>query len=46
MFYIVHGDDYQDILKLSCKPLAFASYKVFLKHEKRSGTILSVSFSA
>ena len=34
---------YQNILKLSCRPLAFNSYKAFLKYKKRSGTSLPVS---
>ena len=37
---------YQNILKLSCRPLAFNSYKAFLKYKKRSGTSLPVSSSA
>ena len=32
--------DYRNIMKLSCKPLAFASYKAFLKNKKKSGTSL------
>ena len=39
-------EDYQNILKLRCWSLAFASYKTFLKNEKRSRTSLLVSFSA
>ena len=34
------------ILKLSCGPLAFSSFEVFLKNKKRSGTSLLDSFSA
>ena len=37
---------YQNILKLSCRPLAFTSYKAFFKNKKRSRTSLPVSFSA
>ena len=37
-------EDYQNILKLSCRPLAFTTFKAFF--EKRSGTSPSVSFSA
>ena len=33
-------------LKLCLKPLAFTSYKAFLKNKKRPGTSLPVSFSA
>ena len=47
LFFIVcqvHG--YQDILKLSCRPLAFTPYKAFLKNKKRSKTSLPASFSA
>ena len=41
-FYIY----YQNILKLSCRPLTFTSCKAFSKNKKRSGTSLSASFSA
>ena len=34
------------ILKLSCKPLAFISYKAFLNNKRSSGTGLPDSFSA
>ena len=34
------------ILKISCRPFDFTSYKAFLKNKRRSGTILSTSFSA
>ena len=36
----------RNILKLSCKPLAFTSYEAFLKSKKRSGTSLFETFSA
>ena len=36
----------QSILKLSCRPLALVSYKTFVKNKERSGTCLSISFSA
>ena len=36
-------ESYQNVLKLSCRSLAFISYKSVFK-KKRSGTILSVSF--
>ena len=39
-------EGYRNILKLSCRPLAFTSYKAFLKNKKRSGTSLPASFSA
>ena len=32
-------------MKLSCRPLAFTSYKAFLKIKKKSGTSLPISFS-
>ena len=35
---------YRNILKLSCRPLAFTSFKVFLKNKKRYETSLPVSF--
>ena len=37
---------YQNILKLSCWPLAFAFHKVFLKNKMRSRTSLPASLSA
>ena len=40
----VQVEGYRNVLKLSCGPLAFISYKTFLKKNKRSGTSLSVSF--
>ena len=36
----------RNILKLSCRPLAFTSRKAFLQSKKRSGTSLTASFSA
>ena len=49
-FYIVfiswQVDDHRNILKQICRPLAFTSYKAFLKNKKRPGTGLSASFSA
>ena len=33
-------------MKLSCRPLAFTSYKPFLKNKSRAGTSLPASFSA
>ena len=38
--------DFQEILKFSCWPLAFTSYKTLLKKKKSSGTSLSASCSA
>ena len=34
------------LLRRSCRPLAFTSYKAFLRNKRRSGTSLPVSFSA
>ena len=46
-FVVCQVKGYRNILKLSCRPLAFTSYKVFLKDkEKRSGTNLPASLSA
>ena len=42
----VQVEDYQNILKPKCWPLAFTSYKVFFTIKKRSGTSLPASFSA
>ena len=33
-YAICQVEDYQNILKLSCKPLAFTLYKAFVKKEK------------
>ena len=46
LFFIVHQvEDDQYILKLSCTPLAFTSYKALFKNKKRPGKGLLVSFS-
>ena len=45
-FYCMPVEGYQNILKLSCRPLAFTLYKAFLKNKKRSGTILPVLLCA
>ena len=39
-------EDYCNILKLSCRPLAFTLYKTFVKNKKRSGTSFPASFSS
>ena len=39
-------EDYQNILKLSSRPLTFTSFEVFVKSKKRSGTSFPASFSA
>ena len=46
VFIVCKAEDYRDILKLSCKLLAFIAYKAFLKNKKRSGTSFTASFSA
>ena len=33
VFIVCQVDDYQNILKLSCRPLAFTTYKAFLKKQ-------------
>ena len=45
-FYWWQVEGYRNILKLSWRPLAFTSYKAFLKNRKRSGISLRTSFSA
>ena len=45
VFTVYQLEDYQNILKLSCKPLAFTSFKAFPKTRKRSVTSLSAPFS-
>ena len=42
-FIVYQVEDYGNTLKLSCRPLAFTSYKAFLKNKKRSGTSLPAS---
>ena len=39
------AEGYLKMLKLSCRPLAFTSYKTFLKNKKSSGTSFPASFS-
>ena len=36
-FFVCQAEDYRKWLKLSCRPLAFPSYKAFLKNNKRCG---------
>ena len=45
VFIVCQVESYQNILKLSHRPLAFASYKAFSKNKKGSETSLSSSFS-
>ena len=42
----VQIESYQNILNIRCRPIAFTSYQPFFKNRKKSGTSLSVSFSA
>ena len=46
VFFVYQVYSYQNILKLSCRPLAFISYKAFSKKKKRPKTSLPASFSA
>ena len=46
VFIVCQVEDYRNILKLSCRPLALTSCKASLKNKKRSGTIVPASFSA
>ena len=46
VFIVCQDEGYQNILTLSCRPLAFTSYRAFLKNKKRSRTSLPASFSA
>ena len=47
LFFIAYqGKGYRNIVKLSCRSLAFTTYKAFLKNKKWSGTSLCASFSA
>ena len=46
VFFVCQVEDYRNTLKLSCTPIAFTSYKAFLKNKMRSQTSLPPSFSA
>ena len=46
VFIIYQVEDYRNILKLSCRQLAFTSYKAFLKSKTRSGTSILASLCA
>ena len=39
-------EGYRYVLKLSCRPLAFTSYKTYFKKKRSSGTSLPASFFA
>ena len=45
IFIVCEVENYRNILKLNCSPLAVTSYKALLKNKWRSGTSLFVSFS-
>ena len=45
-FIVWQAVGYQDILKLSWRPLAFTSFSAFLKNKKESETSLLAAFSA
>ena len=45
VFIVCQVGDYRNILKLTCRPLAFTLHKAFLKNKSRSGTRLPPSFS-
>ena len=45
-FIVCQVEGCRNILKLSCSPFAFTSYKAFLKNKKRSETSLPAAFSA
>ena len=46
VFIVCRVEDYRNMLKLTCRPLALTSYKAFLKNKERSETSLPASFSA
>ena len=46
VFIVIQGEDYRNILKLSCRPLAFTSYKGFFDKQRGLETSLPASFSA
>ena len=41
IFIACQVEGYRNILKLSCRPTAFTSYKAFLKYKTRLGTSIS-----
>ena len=45
VLFVCQVEYYRKGLKLSCRPFAFTSYKVFFFKKKRSGTSLRPSFS-
>ena len=45
VFIVCQVEGYRNMLKLSDRPIAFTSYKEFLKNKKRSGTGFPASFS-
>ena len=45
VFIVCQVEEYQNILKLCCRPLAFTSCKSFLKNKIRSWASLPASFS-
>ena len=44
VYIVCQVENCQNILKLSCRPLAFISHKAFLKNKKKPGTSLPTSF--
>ena len=46
VFIVCQVEGYRTILKISCRPLVFTSYKAYSKNKKRSETSLPTSFSA
>ena len=44
-FHCMPSWGYRNILKLSCRPITFTSYKAFLKDKMKCGTSLPVAFS-
>ena len=46
VFIVCLIEGYRNILKLSCRLLAFTSYKALLKNKNRSGTSIPAPFSA
>ena len=43
---VLQVESYWNILKLSCRPLAFASYWAYFRNKKKSGTSLPALFFA
>ena len=46
VFIVYQIEGYRHMLKLSCRPVTFTSFKAFLQNKKRSGASLPAPFFA